>query len=725
MAGLPIRCPRCQYQFSVPSAQPAAAPAPRAIDAVIDEDDELDGGLTIPLAPALPRQFGSTARKQKAPAPPPYSGLQFAAAGAGCLGALLLAVVVAVSLHGPKPRPAPEEEAPDRTAQRRVQHEKGPEQPPSVPPSQEHERPEPAPPASAPSLAWLEDATVFLKVKAGESMAAGTGFVIRNEGGTALIATNRHVVTPDFDEEREVKPEITAVFRSGKGPEQEESLRAEIVAVDSADEINHDLALLQVRGLRRQVVPLDPNKVAFPALGMKYVTYAFPRPDISFNHGNPSITLTSGHVSTLRNDDLGQLLAIQLDGSLQPGHSGGAIVDERGRLIGVAVAKVAGVDTMGLAIPADELRELLSGRVGVVDLEVRNSKSERPDLRVKAQVVDPHGRIKAVKVLVAPAQGIMSFRRMSDGTWPALPGAIPVDLRVDRYVATGDVQVALTKAHLDNRRVLVQTAHADRSGKLFYSRPRPYPIDQDGRIVASRKIEELKRKLARRSLSKLGSLVEDDDPKTTDECRLNKDSTQHKSTIALPPKVFSLSPQVLNRQRKPIHNAPRAMAEVEGDFLAYVQVDGDIDPGLDPASDARGRKLPFSFQGAGLLLYQDKNNFVRLERASMAQGASLLRELLVEVVREGTEFDYYYIILPGDPSAPLDLFLMRRKGRITCMFSHDGRSLLAFRAFSLDYPNKIKIGLTASNLSKKPFTAKFSDFVLLDDKLKLEKEFGD
>ena len=167
------------------------------------------------------------------------------------------------------------------------------------------------------------------------------------------------------------------------------------------------------------------------------------------------------------------------------------------------------------------------------------------------------------------------------------------------------------------------------------------------------------------------------------------------------------------------------MAEVEGDFLAYVQVDGDIDPGSTRRTDARGHRLPFSFQGAGLLLYQDKDNFVRLERACMAQGASLVRELLVEVVRGGTEFDYYYIALPGDPLGALDLFLIRRKGRVTCMFSHDGRSLLAFRDFSLDYPAKIKIGLTASNLSRKPFTAKFSDFVLLDDKLKLAEEFGD
>jgi hypothetical protein len=117
---------------------------------------------------------------------------------------------------------------------------------------------------------------------------------------------------------------------------------------------------------------------------------------------------------------------------------------------------------------------------------------------------------------------------------------------------------------------------------------------------------------------------------------------------------------------------------VEGDFLAYDKVFGDIDPGLDPTNDPRGRQLPLTFQGAGLLLYQDNDNFVRLERACTAVGASMVRELLVEVLRGGREFDYHYIPLPGDARAPLDLFLARRNGRVTCMFSHNGRSLLAF-----------------------------------------------
>src|SRR5208282_457489 len=114
--------------------------------------------------------------------------------------------------------------------------------------------------------------------------------------------------------------------------------------------------------------------------------------------------------------------------------------------------------------------------------------------------------------------------------------------------------------------------------------------------------------------------------------------------------------------------------------------------------DPRGRDrrhARITFQGAGLLLYQDKDNFVRLERACTAVGASMVRELLVEVVRGGREIDYHYVALPGDARAPLDLFLVRRNGRVTCMFSHNGRSLVAFREFALDYPAKIKIGLTA------------------------------
>ncbi len=348
----------------------------------------------------------------------------YVAGGFGIACGLLLMVVMAQFL-APRGGCTPAEKPPIE------------EPPPDPSPRLIQSAPPPPPPVPVPdgltSLAWLEDATVFLKLKIGKALGSGTGFVIRMQGDTALIATNRHVVTPDLDDEEGARLEVTAVFRSGKGPDHEESLPAEIVAVDSGEEINHDLALVRARGLKRPVTPIDINRIAGPTLRMRYAAYGFPLPMIKFNQGNPTIMVTGGQVSTLRNDDMGQLFAIQLDGSLQPGNSGGPIVDDRGRLIGVAVAKLEGVDTIGLAIPADELRELLAGRVGAIDLDVRSSKSPQPDLRVRAQVVDPNGRIKAVKVLVAPAQNAPRLARRGDGSWPPMPDTSPVQPQVGPF----------------------------------------------------------------------------------------------------------------------------------------------------------------------------------------------------------------------------------------------------------------------------------------------------
>ena len=79
----------------------------------------------------------------------------------------------------------------------------------------------------------------------------------------------------------------------------------------------------------------------------------------------------------------------QVDGSLQPGNSGGPIVEEKtGKFIGVAVAKVGAVDTIGFLVPADSLRRALAGRVGDLDLTVKAIQPNSADLEVKAQIVD-------------------------------------------------------------------------------------------------------------------------------------------------------------------------------------------------------------------------------------------------------------------------------------------------------------------------------------------------
>jgi hypothetical protein len=49
---------------------------------------------------------------------------------------------------------------------------------------------------------------------------------------------------------------------------------------------------------------------------------------------------------------------------------------------------------------------------------------------LKAQVLDPDGRIQAVRVLVVRAEGVSALARLNDGSWPALPGASPTELKL-------------------------------------------------------------------------------------------------------------------------------------------------------------------------------------------------------------------------------------------------------------------------------------------------------
>ena len=715
MRGQRIKCARCHESFVVGTLKPEAKSSPGLLAAMLEED----GGAVV----VRPVPLASTRRSAQPEPSSSTSPAVYAAIGIGGVCALLLAVVAILLLN-------PSTEKPNRVSQNvAIVPPPDPPEPTPLPiPGPVDPEPDRAEVAARLKNA-IVDATVYLKLSSGGRLiGSGTGFVIRNEGsGVVLLATNRHVADAETDDGG--KLDITAVFRSGQGAKLEESLRAEIVAMDSSHEINHDLAILRVRGLTRPIVPINPAVPTVPALQMKYSAYGFPYADLTnLNKGNPSITVTGGTVSSLMNDEHGQLVSLKLDGALHPGNSGGPLVDDQGRLIGVAVAKLGIADNIGLAIPAADLREVLAGRVGAMDLIIRKSNTPTPDLQVKAQLVDPNRRIMAVKLLVAAGQAAGTLSPGVDGHWPPLPGAVPINLTMDKAVARGQVQVSLNQTGPDARRIVIQTSHVDATGKTVHSPPRSWLLpERDGHISDGGKLEELRRRLQRKSLAKLGPLVEDPDTKKAKECELTKDARNHLITISVPAnQAFSLSPKVFNKQSKPVHNAPRTLAVIDGDFVAFVEVSGDLNSGLDPIKDPRGRNLRICHQSAGLLLYHDKDNFMRLERACRTDGAMQIRELLVEVVRHGKEFAYYYIPLPGDPRAPMILFVVRTGDRIKCLFSFDdGRSLGVFRDFTLDYPTKLKIGLCASNLSKKPLTAKFESFVLVDDKSTLAETFAD
>ncbi len=153
-------------------------------------------------------------------------------------------------------------------------------------------------------------------------------------------------------------PDLSVVFRSGTP--QEQTVKAAIVA----DDAEADLAVLKVTGVLDVPSPIAHKQPPPLVETMEVVALGFPFGSLlDTNNPNPAITVTKGAVTSIRFDKQNQLDTVQIDADLNPGNSGGPIVDKNGNLVGVAVAKIKN-SRIGLAIPVQKLNILLqNGKV--------------------------------------------------------------------------------------------------------------------------------------------------------------------------------------------------------------------------------------------------------------------------------------------------------------------------------------------------------------------------
>ena len=184
--------------------------------------------------------------------------------------------------------------------------------------------------AMANSLAWRRGAGAVVSVEpdAGsmpdvprpqpQEIGSGSGFMLRSDG---LLVTNAHVVDG-----------CTGVRVRGFG-------RARVLHRDDA----LDLAVLALPGVRgAPVAPLADDE---PRLAEPVYAFGFPLPgtlgtDIGFSAGNVSA------LSGMKGDP-GQF---RMTAAVQPGNSGGPLLDNSGRVVGIVTAKLNAVkvaDTTG------------------------------------------------------------------------------------------------------------------------------------------------------------------------------------------------------------------------------------------------------------------------------------------------------------------------------------------------------------------------------------------
>ncbi|MEJ0092759.1 MAG: AAA family ATPase [Methylocella sp.] len=164
------------------------------------------------------------------------------------------------------------------------------------------------------TLADIQSATTGINEKpigVGKGLSNGTGFFVTADG---YVVTNAHVVEGCAD------PKVVCGLA--------EPLPAQVLARDASN----DLALLKVDFESSHVATLR----AGVRIGEKIAAFGYPLLDKLSSGGN----FTVGNVSALagiKNDSK----HIQISAPIQPGNSGGPVVDQSGNVIGVVVSKLA------------------------------------------------------------------------------------------------------------------------------------------------------------------------------------------------------------------------------------------------------------------------------------------------------------------------------------------------------------------------------------------------
>jgi S1-C subfamily serine protease len=325
----------------------------------------------------------------------------------------------------------------------------------------------------------VKRATVFIKIDGGTVMGSGSGFVVRADGATALVATNNHVVR---DKDGTDRGKITVVFDSGLRPNEQE-VPGQIVAADAAA----DLAVLRVTGVKRMPKPIDPRLAPKPTETMPVKISGFPFGEQLAAEGrNPDITIGPGSVSSIRHDAAGRVEKVQITGSINPGNSGGPVVDERGRLVGVTVSTIKGAG-FGFAVPAPSLASMLDGRLLQPVFEGSGVEDGRAVFRVVVPIQDPLRRVKAVALRVLPDAGETTPVEADPKTgWKPLPGADAIELSVDPgRAATGSLRLP---AGQKQSVAVVQLACTAADGAVALSPPLPFRLTRDGARAAGASI---------------------------------------------------------------------------------------------------------------------------------------------------------------------------------------------------------------------------------------------
>ena len=199
---------------------------------------------------------------------------------------------------------------------------------------------------------------------------SGTGFLISKEGH---IVTNNHVI-------KDCVGEVQGNF-VGQAPTK--------LRVVAADEVN-DLALLQAKGAKKTFKEPAMMREMPVRSGDAVVAIGFPY------HGllTSDFTVTSGIVSSL-SGILNDTRFLQISAPVQPGNSGGPLLDMSGHVVGVVAAKLNALkfakatgdipENVNFAIKTGTLKDFLDNSAVPYDTELSDAELKTAEIASSAR----------------------------------------------------------------------------------------------------------------------------------------------------------------------------------------------------------------------------------------------------------------------------------------------------------------------------------------------------
>src|SRR5262249_10220143 len=241
-----------------------------------------------------------------------------------------------------------------------------------------------APPGASPAGAAARQATVYVRVvgdlrmeiergfkqtieRPDVEIGTGTGFLVSPFGH---VITNHHVISGEdltvrvHGEPVHLNLVVKRIDVLVPGPPGtgDEAVRRFTASLD-ADSPALDLALLSITGADLPCLPLGDSDALVPGQPVEALGFPLGRqvevgrtlaPDAL-----PEASLSRGTVTALGAGEGGERRFVQTDAVLNPGNSGGPLLDDDGYVVGVVRMKLAKATGIAFAIPVEQVKDFL------------------------------------------------------------------------------------------------------------------------------------------------------------------------------------------------------------------------------------------------------------------------------------------------------------------------------------------------------------------------------